>query len=54
MCKRCQSVIIHPAHRRAGCSPMKTHLASAVCVKPRTLKGKRQGIDQLLQDLVSL
>lgn len=54
MCKRCQNVIIHPAHRRAGCSPMKTHLASAVCIKPQTSKSKRQGIDQLLRDLVSL
>jgi hypothetical protein len=52
MCKRCQNVIIHPGHRRAGCSPMKAHLNSTICIKPQKLKGK--GIDQLLRDSVSL
>lgn len=52
MCKRCQNVIIHPGHRRAGCSPMKAHLNSNICIKPRKLK--RQGIDQLLRDSVIL
>jgi hypothetical protein len=52
MCKRCQNVIVHLGHRRAGCSPIKAHLNSNICIKPRKLK--RQGIDQLLRDLVSL
>lgn len=43
MCKRCHTVIVHPGHRRAGCSPMRAHLHSTVCIKSRSLK--KQGID---------
>lgn len=52
MCKRCQNVIIHPGHRRAGLSPMRAHLSSSVCTKPRPLK--KQGIDQLIRNSVSI
>lgn len=52
MCKRCHNVIVHPGNRRAGCSPMKAHLNSTICIKPRKLT--RHGIDQLLRNSVSL
>lgn len=52
MCTRCQNVIIHPGHRRAGCTPMRAHLNSSVCIQPRPLRKK--GIDQLVRNLVSI
>lgn len=52
MCKRCQNVIVHPGVNRAGPSPMKAHLTSAGCVKPR--KTAKQGINQLLREMVGL
>ena len=52
MCKRCQNVIVHPGVNRAGPSPMKAHLTSAVCVKP--WKTAKPGINQLLREMVSL
>jgi hypothetical protein len=52
MCRRCQAILVHPSHRRAGTSPMKIHMKSITCAKPPVLK--KQGIDQLLRDMVSL
>lgn len=52
MCNRCQSVVVHPKFNRSGPSPMKNHLNSAYCTQPR--KTTKQGIDQLLREMVSL
>lgn len=52
MCRRCQAVLVHPSHRRAGTSPMKIHMKSIICAKPSG--SKKQGIDQLLQNMVCL
>ena len=52
MCRHCQTVLIHPSYRRAGTSPMKTHLKSTACVKPSG--SKKQDISQLLQNMVCL
>jgi hypothetical protein len=49
MCKACHAVVIHPGYRRAGTSPMKTHLKSGICVKPRTLN---QDVSQQLRNQV--
>jgi hypothetical protein len=50
MCKRCQTILVHPHHRRAGSSPMKTHLKSGACLS----KPKKGGIAQLIRNSVSL
>lgn len=52
MCRRGQAILVHPSHRRAGTSPMKIHMKSTTYAKPPVLK--KQGIDQLLRDMVGL
>ncbi|KAJ6088403.1 hypothetical protein N7486_009664, partial [Penicillium sp. IBT 16267x] len=42
MCRRCQAVLIHLSHRRAGTSPMKIYMKSIICTKPSGLR--KQGI----------
>jgi hypothetical protein len=52
MCNRCQEVVVHPKFKRSGPSPMSNHLKSDSCSKAR--KTTKQGIDQLLREMVSL
>lgn len=49
MCKKCQAVLVHPHHRRAGTSPMHIHLKGDGCHGGP----KKQSIDQLLRSSVS-
>ena len=50
MCKRCHTVLVHPNHRRAGCSPMKAHLKGGAC----RIGPTKRGIDQIIQSSVCL
>ena len=49
MCKRCFTTLTQPGHKRTGTSALKAHLQGGACRPDK----KRQGIDQLIRDLVS-
>jgi hypothetical protein len=54
MCKRCLAVLVHPSYRRAGNSPMKTHLKGGSCLKSNTTPKQQKGVDQMIRDSVSI